>query len=182
MDAGLAGLIGALGGGFIGAAGAWGAALIAFRGARYQADRQGNATHEQWLRQLRRDASLAFISAARTYSEKLRDCCGAPSGSVLDAAIEQVHPAWQRLRIAYEALQLEASDGLLQPAEAVLKSGTNTNVLIGMRTGTQGNDDQALRISSLEDWQRIELNIAAFVASCRKSLHEPAPLEQRNRR
>jgi hypothetical protein len=180
VDAGLAGLIGALGGGFIGAAGAWGAALIAFRGARYQADRQGNATHEQWLRQLRRDASLAFISAARTYSEKLKDCSQATSGSVLDAAIEQVHPAWQRLRSTYEALQLEASDGLLQPAEAVLKAGTNTNVVIGMRTSTH-SDDQALRISSLEDWKRIERNIAAFVASCRKSLHEPAPLEQRSR-
>ncbi|MET7906372.1 hypothetical protein ABZS86_34955 [Streptomyces sp. NPDC005355] len=174
----MAGLIGAIGGGFIGAAGAWGAALIAFRGALYQADRQGNATHEQWLRQLRRDASLAFISAAR--SEKLKDCSQAPSGSVLDAAIEQVHPAWQRLRSTYEALQLEASDGLLQPAEAVLQSGTNTNVVIGMRTSTH-SDDQALRISSLEDWKRIERNIAAFVASCRKSHHDPAPLEQRSR-
>ncbi|MEU6570417.1 hypothetical protein [Streptomyces parvulus] len=175
----MAGLIGALGGGFIGAAGAWGAALIAFKGARYQADRQGNATHEQWLRQLRRDASLAFIDAARTYSEKLKGCSQAPSGSV-DAAIEQVYPAWHRMRSTYEALQLEASDGLLQPAEAVLNSGTNTNVVIGMRTSTH-SDDQALRLSALEDWKRIERNIAVFVASCRKSLHEPAPLEQRSR-
>lgn len=38
MDAALAGLVGALGGGVIGTDGAWGAALIDFRAARYQAD------------------------------------------------------------------------------------------------------------------------------------------------
>lgn len=60
----MAGLIGALGGGIIGGAGASVAALIAFRGARYQADQQRRGTHEQWLRQMRREAYGGFLTHA----------------------------------------------------------------------------------------------------------------------
>ncbi|WP_327421756.1 hypothetical protein OG763_14545 [Streptomyces sp. NBC_01230] len=69
MDAAIAGLVGALGGGFLGAAGAWGAGLIAFRGARYQADKQAAADREQWLRQIRRDTYSAFIAEAEKMSK-----------------------------------------------------------------------------------------------------------------
>ncbi|MFE4612680.1 hypothetical protein ACFRK5_30735 [Streptomyces niveus] len=71
MDTGLAGLIGALGGGIIGAAGASVAALITFRGARYQADQQRRATHEQWLRQMRREAYGTFL----THADAVRALC-----------------------------------------------------------------------------------------------------------
>ncbi|MFJ9656171.1 hypothetical protein [Streptomyces microflavus] len=64
MDATVAGLVGALGGAVLGAAGAWGAALIAFRAARYQADRQADAQQQQWLRQVRRETYRSFIEAA----------------------------------------------------------------------------------------------------------------------
>lgn len=64
MDAAIAGLIGALGGGALGAAGAWGAAVIAFRGARYQADQQRDGAHDQWLRQVRRETYARFLAAA----------------------------------------------------------------------------------------------------------------------
>lgn len=60
----MAGLVGALGGAVLGAAGAWGAALIAFRAAKYQADRQSDAQHQQWLRQIRRDTYIKFLAAA----------------------------------------------------------------------------------------------------------------------
>ncbi|MEV0277821.1 hypothetical protein AB0I22_15780 [Streptomyces sp. NPDC050610] len=65
MDAALTGLIGALGGGTIGAGGAWGAAIIAFKGARYQADKQARSAREQWLWQLRREPYAEFVRATR---------------------------------------------------------------------------------------------------------------------
>ncbi|MFF6896090.1 hypothetical protein ACFY8Z_36480 [Streptomyces microflavus] len=71
MDATVAGLVGALGGAVLGAAGAWGAALIAFRAARYQADRQADAQQEQWLRQIRRETYGSFFEAADRCTEHL---------------------------------------------------------------------------------------------------------------
>lgn len=65
VDAALAGLIGALGGSALGAGGAWGAARIAFKDARYQADIQAKGAHDQWLRQIRRDAYAQYVKAAK---------------------------------------------------------------------------------------------------------------------
>lgn len=48
----------------LGAGGAWGAALIALRAARYQADRQAESQHEQWLRQVRRETYSTFLDSA----------------------------------------------------------------------------------------------------------------------
>lgn len=178
MDAGVAGLIGALGGGFLGAAGAWGAALIAFRGARYQADRQGNAAHEQWLRQLRRDACLRFISEARALLEVL-DKIPHGQGDDFEAAIQQVPPISRRLKEAYEALELEASKDLLQSAKTVLKSGTDTRTAIAakIRTGLEGT----LRRSALIDSKVLRINLNVFIGQCKKALHEPAPMARHPR-
>ncbi|MFJ6615041.1 hypothetical protein ACIQPT_32750 [Streptomyces sp. NPDC091289] len=71
MDATVAGLVGALGGAVLGATGAWGAALIAFRAARYQADRQADAQHQQWLRQIRRETYASLITLARRIYSRL---------------------------------------------------------------------------------------------------------------
>ncbi|MEV6408824.1 hypothetical protein AB0M58_38805 [Streptomyces bobili] len=177
MDAAVAGLIGALGGGFLGAAGAWGAALIAFRGARYQADRQGNAAHEQWLRQLRRDASLAFISEARTLIEVISSCLLSPSGAEFETAAQQVHSTWKRLSTAYKALELEASGDLLQAAEAVLKSGLDTTMIIS-RSGRGNNEDRFL---AARNRLSITQNLDAFITCCKQVLHQPAPMERRSR-
>ncbi|MER6148248.1 hypothetical protein [Streptomyces hirsutus] len=65
MDAGVAGLVGALGGAALGAGGAWGAAIIALKGARYQADTQAKSAHDQWLRQMRHESYARFTEAAR---------------------------------------------------------------------------------------------------------------------
>ncbi|MBT2612393.1 hypothetical protein J7I97_30170, partial [Streptomyces sp. ISL-87] len=46
------------------AGGAWGAAVVAFRAARYQADRQADSQHQQWLRQVRRETYSAFLESA----------------------------------------------------------------------------------------------------------------------
>lgn len=71
VDAITAGLVGALGGAVLGAAGAWGAAVIAFRAARYQADRQADAEHQQWLRQIRRETYASFITLVSGLYDRL---------------------------------------------------------------------------------------------------------------
>ncbi|MFJ7415603.1 hypothetical protein ACIQWZ_33095 [Streptomyces sp. NPDC098077] len=72
MDATEAALVGALGGAVLGAAGAWGAALIALRAARYQADRQADAQQQQWLRQVRRETYKVFLEAAEQCTSHMR--------------------------------------------------------------------------------------------------------------
>lgn len=66
---GLFAVLGAL----VGATGAWIAALIAGRAARYQADTQARTAHEQWLRQIRRDAYASYLSKAQTIVRMLFD-------------------------------------------------------------------------------------------------------------
>lgn len=79
MDAATAGLVGALGGATLGAAGAWGAALIAFRAARYQADRQVQGQQQQWLRQVRRETYGDFLRAAEACQTQLLKAMSARS-------------------------------------------------------------------------------------------------------
>ncbi|WP_432165788.1 hypothetical protein [Streptomyces sp. bgisy031] len=68
MDAAKAGLIGALGGalsgGLLTAVGAWIAARLGLKAARYQADKQAASTHEQWLRVIRRDTYAKYLNTA----------------------------------------------------------------------------------------------------------------------
>ncbi|AZM57181.1 hypothetical protein DMA15_35330 [Streptomyces sp. WAC 01529] len=110
MDAALAGLIGALGGSVIGAGGAWGAALVAFRGARYQADRQVAGAHEQWLRQVRRETYAAYLAQVRaaydmatatTRGLRWNEAPSLPSATELRQIIQEV-------REAYAHVELEA--------------------------------------------------------------------------
>ncbi|MCX4856602.1 hypothetical protein [Streptomyces canus] len=125
MDAALVGLVGALGGGVIGAAGAWGAALIAFRAARYQADIQAKSNHEQWLRQVRRDVYVTFLIKARRgldgpFQEVLdRDqtigFVGIESDE-LDALIAQCTAAYDEIEEAEAAISLEAPPELVRTA------------------------------------------------------------------
>ncbi|NEA65369.1 hypothetical protein [Streptomyces sp. SID12488] len=131
MDAALAGLVGALGGGVIGAAGAWGAALIAFRAARYQADTQAKSSHEQWLRQVRRDVYVAFLIKARRaldgpFQEALdRDqtigFVGIESGE-LGTLIAQCSAAYDEIEEAEAAMALEAPPELVRTARNFMEA------------------------------------------------------------
>lgn len=176
----MAGLIGALGGGFIGAMGAWGAALIAFKGARYQADRQGNAAHEQWLRQHRREAYLRFIGDARSVIAELAQL-SAPWERDLAPALEQFRSASRRLSESFHALELEAPQELLPPAKAVLDAASTHTLPIALQMAdprnTQPLDDPArVHTAARQDWQVVEATLNIFIAFCRQSLHEPAPI------
>ncbi|MFF3505342.1 hypothetical protein [Streptomyces sp. NPDC003247] len=119
MDAAVAGLVGALGGGFLGAAGAWGAAVIAFRGARYQADRQGETAHEQWLRQIRRDAYTSFITPARTVLEQHLRAYAARRQQDWDEMEAALRPddAFREMTRAFGAVELEAPTEVTDAAE-----------------------------------------------------------------
>ncbi|QEV21691.1 hypothetical protein [Streptomyces alboniger] len=110
MDAALAGLIGALGGSVIGAGGAWGAALVAFRGARYQADRQVAGAHEQWLRQVRRETYAGYLAQVRSAYDlataTTRGLRWNPTPS-LPSAVE-LRQVIHEVREAYTRVELEA--------------------------------------------------------------------------
>ncbi|MFF3359250.1 hypothetical protein ACFYWN_43270 [Streptomyces sp. NPDC002917] len=121
MDPTKAGLIGALGGGALGAAGAWVAALIAFRGSRYQTDAQIKSTHAQWLRQIRRDTYdkyMAVGTEAQSHWErmvKLRlDPLTAPS--TLSPLTDGVDGIQERLLAALAGVELEAPPEVRQIA------------------------------------------------------------------
>ncbi|WNI27159.1 hypothetical protein [Streptomyces sp. ITFR-16] len=124
MDATVAGLVGALGGAVLGAAGAWGAALIAFRAARYQADRQAEAQQQQWLRQIRRDTYKAFfetISACNTYIY-IAAAFRSASTSAGEVAQKQAHrdaatKAIANFEAARAALNLEAPEEIRKKAK-----------------------------------------------------------------
>lgn len=99
MDAAIAGLVGALGGAALGAGGAWGAARIALKAAMYRADRQAASTHEQWLRQIRREVYARFLSQARELV------------AVMDESMHQDYP-WESLSGEFrERVRREVSTG-----------------------------------------------------------------------
>ncbi|WP_416531792.1 hypothetical protein [Streptomyces coelicoflavus] len=184
VDAGMAGLIGALGGGFVGAMGAWGAALIAFKGARYQADRQSNAAHEQWLRQHRRDAYLRFIGDARAASSELAQL-SAPWERGLEPALEQFRSTWGCLKASFHALELEAPQALLLPAQAVLNAAGTHTPAIALQMAHPGRtapleDIAQLHSAARQDWDAVEGTLAHFIVCCRQTLHEPASLAAQN--
>ncbi|MFZ4266594.1 hypothetical protein [Streptomyces arboris] len=172
MDAGLAGLIGALGGGLIGAAGASAAALIAFRGARYQVDRQTEATREQWLRQIRRDLYIEYITACRACSEHMYSAVDELSGRVDPAKVAAWREASQAALAAYRALELEAPVPLVRSAARVIGvSRPSSPVLMA----AAGEADSTLVPVDLRRYfqQRGEFHglTREFVEACRESLH-----------
>ncbi|MET8516019.1 hypothetical protein [Streptomyces sp. NPDC005077] len=126
MDAGLAGLIGALGGATLGIAGAWGAAFISFGGARYQADKQGQTAHEQWLRQIRREAYAAFLSSASVALERVTGDDGLVQAvsrnrsADVQTILVALRGDIERLERAYGVVLLEAPATLSDTAHAFL--------------------------------------------------------------
>ncbi|MFE6683592.1 hypothetical protein [Streptomyces sp. NPDC057729] len=173
MDAGLAGLIGALGGGLIGAAGASLAAWIAFRGARYQVDRQNAAAHEQWLRQIRRDLYIQFTVSCRACYEQMRVAVN-DDGQVDAAKVHLWVEAAEAVSEAYRAMELEAPDPLVRLTELLRNvSAPDRSVVEAARAGGSLSLQH-----SLEEEQRLmryyEL-VKRFVVECRESLQGEQP-------
>ncbi|NEC03427.1 hypothetical protein [Streptomyces anulatus] len=177
MDAGLAGLIGALGGGLIGAAGASAAALIAFRGARYQVNRQTEATREQWLRQIRRDLYIGFITACRACFEHGRDTVNERSRQVDAAKVADWREAAKAVSVAYRALELEAPAPLVRLAgEVVKRNGPSFAVMEAAGAGADNTlSPEDLRQANLRNGEFYVLT-AEFVEECRTSLHSEEPI------
>ncbi|MFJ2205958.1 hypothetical protein [Streptomyces microflavus] len=177
MDAGLAGLVGALGGGLIGAAGASVAALVAFRGARYQVDRQTEATREQWLRQIRRDLYIGFITACRACFEQARGAVDERSGLVDAEKVASWREASQAAFAAYRALELEAPAPLVRLAWRVLGLG-GPSFPVFMAAAGEGDSTLAPEDLMRHKRQHGEFHLltAAFVEACRESLHSEEPL------
>ncbi|MFI2620548.1 hypothetical protein [Streptomyces sp. NPDC018584] len=171
MDAGLAGLVGALGGATLGAAGAWGAALIAFRGARYQADKQSQSAHDQWLRQIRRETYAAFLGFAQTAADRPRGLVAALSArrhaeaqQILDAIEADV----ANLDRAYGAVLLEAPSAVSEAARHFI--GELNNLLLAGRVAlAQGSGHESVRGRHSAAY----LLLKSLADTCRSSLQDP---------
>ncbi|MFI6555986.1 hypothetical protein ACWGBY_10045 [Streptomyces griseus] len=164
MDAGLAGLIGALGGAVVGAAGASVAAVIALRGARYQADRQRQAGHEQWLRQIRREAYAAFLLHAR---EAYSLCCGVDPPS--SAELVRVEAAIEGMRTTMGTLLLEAPEHIQKMAEVVY---TQTRNIHGRAVRPAGLDGPTLERRRIFTMRLFSKTYRELVEACRQSLQD----------
>ncbi|MFJ9682388.1 hypothetical protein ACIRP2_30700 [Streptomyces sp. NPDC101194] len=173
MDAEVAGLVGALGGGVIGAAGASFAALVAFRGARYQSDRQAEATREQWLRQIRRDLYVEFIAACRICYKEMQSAV-ADSGAVDAAGVQRWTEAALTVTNAYRAMELEAPDPLVRLAERLqLMSAPPGAVLDAAVNGSSLVHADNLRAEQvLITFYEL---LRVFVVDCRNSLQGDQP-------
>ncbi|MER5204358.1 hypothetical protein [Streptomyces sp. NPDC002825] len=173
MDAGLAGLIGALGGGVIGAAGASFAALIAFRGARYQADRQSTATHEQWLRQIRRDLYIRFIAAGRTCAEHMRATVN-ERGEIDRNELRLWSESAKAVTDAFLALELEAPGPLVRLAEMISHvSGPGWRAEYFANSGrVLTPHENRVELGKLNDYQEL---LNQFIGACRQSLQGTDP-------
>ncbi|MFF0698560.1 hypothetical protein ACFYU4_38760 [Streptomyces tendae] len=163
MDAGLAGLIGALGGSIVGAAGASLAAMISFRGARYQADRQSQAAHEQWLRQIRRDAYANFLVHTRDGHALLRDMPQPPPRE----EVERLGAAVAGVHAALGALLLEAPHRVQDMAGDIHKH--LHFAYVGVKAGHLDWD----RERRLERARLVRGRYEAMVEECRRSLQDP---------
>ncbi|MFG2540098.1 hypothetical protein ACGFU4_33165 [Streptomyces sp. NPDC048511] len=169
MDAGVAGLIGALGGGVIGAAGASLAALIAFRGARYQADRQAAASHDQWLRQIRREIYLDFIGAAWNFRMKIPSIVGG-QGRFRRAQFDELVDASRILSEAYRAMQLEAPDALVALARDLTIDHQSIDYFEAWEIpdGAELTHEQLSLI--VEDSDKVRQRFLRLVNECKQSL------------
>lgn len=162
MDAGLAGLIGALGGGIVGAAGASLAAVITFRGARYQADKQSQTAHEQWLRQIRRDAYAAFLLHAREGHDLLRTM-----PQQRGTGIDRLGDAVTGMHTALGALLLEAPQRIQELATEIYRH--QQFAYVGVKAGHSDWD----RERCLDRARRVRTGYEALVGECRRSLQDP---------
>ncbi|MCD9593979.1 hypothetical protein [Streptomyces sp. 8ZJF_21] len=120
MGDGISGLIGAAIGG-----------LLAFAGAFWTGRNQGRTQHEQWLRQVRRDAYAQFITQAEKAHQLGHEADDAVRAEEADAAerIEELARAAYRVR---EAATLVALEG---PKQIALDA---SNIQIGVDRWVHG--------------------------------------------
>ncbi|MEU5372461.1 hypothetical protein ABZ362_26425 [Streptomyces sp. NPDC005951] len=180
MDATEAALVGALGGAVLGAAGAWGAALIALRAARYQADRQADAQQQQWLRQVRRETYRSFLEAAEASKSHLHIASivgGLPAltEDVLaekqlrrNAAAEGLH----QFQAARAALNLEAPPDIRNLANELSQAYVYVVTSAAWNPPMVGREDLRAEENSARI-ERVQQLIEQIEIRCRDSLISP---------
>jgi hypothetical protein len=132
-------------------------------GARYQADRQGQAAHEQWLRQIRRDAYSAFLSHASAASEVIKR--GAARRPLSAEELDTLALAAVGMRQGMGALMLEAGPSVRARAAWITAC---TEILHRMLSRATVEDDaHPDSVAWMQSYARL-------VDECSKSLKEPA--------
>ncbi|MFC9460003.1 hypothetical protein [Streptomyces sp. NPDC056983] len=171
MTEGLFAVLGAL----VGAAGAWIAALIAGRAARYQADAQTKSAHDQWLRQVRRDAYAAFVARA---DDLVRPMSFWVSGTQEENErhARTVEASSAELHRAVQALSLEAPQEISEQATQVADQAryfafSHIRLLRGVETTLRFGGDE-----NRPDLHTINLMFDAVRAKCRDDLQKPTAL------
>ncbi|WP_432182066.1 hypothetical protein [Streptomyces sp. NBC_00063] len=178
MDAGLAGLVGALGGAVIGAGGAWGAALIALKAARYQADTQVQANHDHWLREKRSDAYGEFLRHVQLTLDEgpFHDAAyvrptgpvGPDWGSVGELAVEAMERADELARAA-QAVELHAPRHLMANVRALAEAVMEMAIQINMTSPESGlaEEDVEQYRGHLRRAERLRIDL---VTECQSAL------------
>jgi hypothetical protein len=138
MDAAVAGILGALAGGLLGAGGAIGASVVATRG-------QSKGTHRHWLRTVRRDAYREFL----THAGQLLDILIAAEADLANRRLDDVESRLEayddeQLRRALALLQLEAPPEVIDEALRLL--GSYRTALMNLRTEARNVGDPTYSI------------------------------------
>ncbi|MFF2479212.1 hypothetical protein [Streptomyces sp. NPDC058066] len=172
MTEGLFAVVGAL----VGAGGAWVAALIAGKAARYQADKQAAAAHDQWLRQVRRDVYSAFLAEARSavrttffvasmsYSMPHQSLT-AEQEAALEVEIRDLLSTFNRRLVTLydkaEAMKLEATTDLTAKVDLFLKEAQELHWLVDqLQAGARARDK----------WDELEQLLNEVTEMCRVAI------------
>lgn len=175
-------------GALVGAAGAWIAALIAGKAARYQADKQAAAAHEQWLRQLRRDLYAAFLAEARAAVEGHLSILSSPMHATLrrnmglpplEETYGRCREALHGLTRAAEALQLESPLEVHRHATAFTQACYQfvestiaylDETAAGDQPAPRLVDDQSFRTLVTEPYEQVRQRLEELTVACRTSI------------
>ncbi|MFJ8077009.1 hypothetical protein ACIQ7Q_24475 [Streptomyces sp. NPDC096176] len=165
----------ALAGAGIGAAGAVAAARHAALGARYQADKQAAAQHQQWLRQLLQKAYADFLAGATLNAGRIEEAFEKLDAGQNDRALDLITSAdHASMATQLATLEVEAPDAVITAARTftILIAGARQQVmehLLAHQAGTP-HDRETLRSERARFHDALLTTHMAFLNAARASL------------
>ncbi|MEV5164020.1 hypothetical protein [Streptomyces werraensis] len=163
MDQGIAGLLGAAIGGAVGVVGTMGAARLTSR-------EQRRAQHDQWRRQVRRDAYSAFILEVRRASEagKMASHVFLTQGPDAPAKIEDFYQAAHKVQQLATLVSLEGPEAIADASTSLVRSTWRWVQM--MRLGHWDPGSEETRESLLNERSIYGQAVDDFARKCREVL------------